>query len=103
MINFNLQIDINFILNIVSGPLPIKKYADPPLAPLSSPLSFDPVFMDVWMMRNVLKRMKNKFSNIYFSSYRENSPKIGVMSDDVTKINLTRKIKIGKIFFSFDV
>ena len=41
------------------------------------PLSFDPV---LWMMRNVLERMKNQFSGFYFPSYRENSSKIGLMT-----------------------
>ena len=36
-----------------------------------------------WMMRNVLNRMKNQFSDLYFSSYREKF--IESCGDDVTK------------------
>ena len=41
------------------------------------PFSFDLVFMDVL---NVLKRMKNQFSDFYFSSYHKNPSKIGVIN-----------------------
>ena len=37
-----------------------------------------------WIMRNVLKRMKNQFSDFYFSSYREKY--IEIWGDDVTKM-----------------
>ena len=43
-----------------------------------------------------LKRMKNQFSDFYFSSYRDNSSKIGVM----TRI-LGRKKYIQFFFFFF--
>ena len=33
----------------------------------------------LWMLNNVLERMKKTFSNFYFSSYCENSLKIGVI------------------------
>ena len=38
------------------------------------PLSFGSGFL--WKMRNVLKQIKDQFSDFYFSSYRENSSKI---------------------------
>ena len=51
------------------------------------------------MMRNVRNRLKNQFSDVfpdfYFSSYREKFIENWV--DDVTKMTITRKIKIGKI------
>ena len=47
------------------------------------------------MMRNLLKRMKNQISDFYFLSYREKF--IENYCDDVTKMTITRKIKIGKI------
>ena len=58
-------------------------------------LSFDPI---LWMIRNVLNRMKNEihfFCDIYFSSYRENSSKIGM---DFL-MTITRKIKKSAFFF----
>ena len=54
----------------------------------------------LWMMRNVLKRMKNQFSNFYFSSYRENSSKIGVMGSQ--KNDHSSKNQNRKCDFSFD-
>ena len=47
----------------------------------------------LWKMRNVLKRMKNQFSDFYFLSYGENLSTIeNILS---TKMTITRKIKIG--------
>ena len=51
-------------------------------------------------MRNVLNQIKHQFSdfsNFHFSSYRENSSKIGVVLS--TKMTITWKIKIGKLIF----
>ena len=49
----------------------------------------------LWMMSNVLKRMNNQFSDYYFSGFREF---IENWCDFSTKITITRKIKIGKIW-----
>ena len=57
-----------------------------------------------WVEDNVLKRMKNSFfdfSDLYFSSYRENSSKIGFSFS--IKMTITRKIKSKNLnFFLFD-
>ena len=49
-----------------------------------------------WKMRNVLKRIKKQFSDFYFSSYRKRFTEN--WDDDASKINITRKIKIWKIW-----
>ena len=41
-------------------------------------------------MRNVLNRLKNQFSDFHFSSYREDSLKIGLILGK--KMTITRKI-----------
>ena len=48
-----------------------------------------------WMMRNVLKRMKNQFSDFYFSSYDHFCTQN--YSNFRYIFTITRKIKIGKI------
>ena len=52
-----------------------------------------------WKMRSVLNRIINKFSDFYFSSYRENSLKIGSFyyKNDHNSKNQNRKYD-----FSFD-
>ena len=45
----------------------------------------------LWKMRNVLKRMINKFSDFYFSSHHENSSKIGVIFSTKMTISLVGK------------
>ena len=60
---------------------------------------FSKVFKFTWKMRNRLNREKNQisdFSDFYFSSYREKF--IENWGDDVTKITITRKRKIGNIW-----
>ena len=47
-----------------------------------------------WMMRNVLKRMKNKFSDFYFSSYHETL--IENWADDAIIMTIIRKKKSEK-------
>ena len=58
-----------------------------------------PQFWSIFMkdaQRNGLNRIKNQFSDFYFLSYREKF--IKNWGDDVTKMTITRKIKIRKIW-----
>ena len=82
------------------GPLcPEKGYVDPP--------AFSPseVAIFIWKMRNVLKRMKNHISDFYFSSYSENSSKIGnfeYKNDHILKTLDRKNLKINFSFVSAD-
>ena len=59
------------------------------------------VFKFTWYMRNVLKRMKNEFSDLYFSSYgyfcTQNDPNFDEFSP------ITQKIKIVDFFSYFSI
>ena len=52
------------------------------------------------MMRNVLKLVKNQFFDLYFSSYRENLSKIGViLVQKLPKKDHDSKNNIGNLIF----
>ena len=76
---------------------PNQGYADPPPSEMVRFL---------WEMWNVLKWMKNEiqfFCDFYFSSYRENSSKIGVMTSQIWSYrSKNRNLKNLKFDFSFD-
>ena len=77
---------------LLKGTFPKYGYADPYPSVLSRFL---------WIMRNVLERMKNlfsDFSNLYFSSYRENS---SILRWFEYKNDHSSKNKNWKIDFSF--
>ena len=67
--------------------LPKKDMQTPPS------LIFDPF---LWMMGYSMKKIIKKFSDFYFSSYREK-----FIENWGTKMIITRKIKIGNLVFLF--
>ena len=60
---------------------------------------FSKVVKFTWKMQNRLNRKRNQISESWFSSYREKF--IENSDDDVTKMTITRKIKIGNFLFFY--
>ena len=76
--------------DLLSGLFPTKDMQTPPLPSV--------LILLLWKMRNVLNRMKNNFPIFMILIFRvivKNSSKIGIQK--WSKMNITRKIKIGKI------
>ena len=77
---------------VIFGVFPNKGYADP--LPLS-------LIQFLWVMRNVLKRMKDQFSIFIYRVIVKNSSKIGDKSDHDDHNSKNKIRKNLKFYFSF--